>query len=619
MFVRFWNSRQFSNKTQALARKVALSRKKSPKAFDFLEDRLPLATLSQSLYPPAAVSSATAGWFGLTTASDEDFQVVGMPRAYVNGFGQPGAAFVFSATTGALVATMANPSPASGDYFGNSVSVSGNTVVVGAPYDNAGVSQSGQAYVFNAKTGALVVTLDNPSPAVDDWFGYSVSVSGNMVVVGAYSDNTGAFDSGQAYVFDATTGSLIATLANPSPANIDHFGASVSVSGNTVVVGTPNDGTGAPTSGQAYLFNSSTGALMTTIANPSPATSDHFGASVSASGNSIVIAGGGQAYVFDGTTFALMSTLDNPSSLASDRFGNSVSVSGNTVVVGAFSAYSNSGSADNSGKAYVFNATTGTLIDTLTNPTPARFDQFGTSVSVWGNIVAVGTPYDDTQNVDQGVVYVYTLANITTPPKVVSVTPNGNIASLAGDQRSRVASLVVAFDQPVQLDANALTLALHTNNVTFNGVVQPNGFGALPIALNFLTTDKITWIVTFTVNTDDGSDGFKSLRDGVYDLNIAAARVHPFGVSGISMAANSSITFHRMFGDTGAPNTPAGGTPGTDFAAVVNTGDNLSFRGAFNNPAAYKSFLDFNGDGVINSGDNLQFRNRFNKALTWRV
>src|SRR5207344_2378156 len=69
-------------------------------------------------------------------------------------------------------------------------------------------------------------------------------------------------------------------------------------------------------------------------------------------------------------------------------------------------------------------------------------------------------------------------------PRVVSVTPNANIASLAGEQRSRVVSLVVVFDQAVQMDANALTLALHANGVAFNGVAQPAGFGALPAALN---------------------------------------------------------------------------------------------------------------------------------------
>lgn len=133
------------------------------------------------------------------------------------------------------------------------------------------------------------------------------------------------------------------------------------------------------------------------------------------------------------------------------------------------------------------------------------------------------------------------------------------------------------------------------------------------------TTDNITWVVTFTGNTEIGADGFASLQDGVYNLNIAAAKVHPLGSPGISMAANQTTTFHRLYGDTDAPGTPSGGTPGSDFFAIVNSGDNLGFRGAFNNPTNYKAFLDFTGDGTIVSGDNLQFRNRFNKPLTWRT
>jgi len=206
-----------------------------------------------------------------------------------------------------------------------------------------------------------------------------------------------------------------------------------------------------------------------------------------------------------------------------------------------------------------------------------------------------------------------------TAPHVVSVTVNGNIPSLAGSQHSRVVSLVVAFDQPVQLDTDALTLAPHTNNVVFAGVAQPAGIGVLPASLVLATTNNITWVVTFSGNTENGADGLNSLQDGVYDFNIAAAKVHPLGVPGISMAGNASTTFHRLFGDVNPPTTPAGGLPGSDFEAVVNSADNLIFRNAFNNPANYKAFLDFNGDGLINSLDNLQFRNRFNRPLKWSV
>lgn len=99
-------------------------------------------------------------------------------------------------------ATLANPTPAITDNFGRSVATSGNNVVVGAHLDDTGATNSGQAYVFNATDGALIVTLANPTPAADDVFGESVSVSGSNVVVGASADDTGATNSGQAYVFN---------------------------------------------------------------------------------------------------------------------------------------------------------------------------------------------------------------------------------------------------------------------------------------------------------------------------------------------------------------------------------------------------------------------------------
>src|SRR5690349_3219679 len=95
-------------------------------------------------------------------------------------------------------------SRAGGEYFGNSVWVSGNTVVVGTPLDDTGGSQSGQAYLFDATDAHLIATLAKPTRADGDHFGNSVSVSGNTVVVGAPYGKQG----GHAYVFDATTGDL---------------------------------------------------------------------------------------------------------------------------------------------------------------------------------------------------------------------------------------------------------------------------------------------------------------------------------------------------------------------------------------------------------------------------
>ncbi len=199
------------------------------------------------------------------------------------------------------------------------------------------------------------------------------------------------------------------------------------------------------------------------------------------------------------------------------------------------------------------------------------------------------------------------------PPQLISVTPNGDIASLAGVQRSRVASLAIVFDRPVQLDANAIALALHTNNVSYDGVARPTGVGVLPGSLNFASADNTTWFVTFNGNTEAGVDGWNSLQDGVYDLNIVANRVHPVGAPTVNMTANSTTTFHRLFGDTDAP------SGGADLQAIVTIADNLVFRGAFNNSSNYVAGVDFQGDGAIAIDDNFQLRSRFNKLLSWRT
>jgi hypothetical protein len=213
------------------------------------------------------------------------------------------------------------------------------------------------------------------------------------------------------------------------------------------------------------------------------------------------------------------------------------------------------------------------------------------------------------------------LASAAVPPQIVSIKPNGGLAAdaLGGAQQSRLVNLEVTFDQPVQLDTDAMALALHTNNVAYAGVAQPSGIGALPTLVFTPNTDKTTWTVTFAgENTEVGADGFASLVDGVYDLTIDGTKVHPLGDESVGMSGNTTATFARLFGETAEAFGQANGAA-TDFSAVVNSGDNLAFRTAFNRPDTYNASLDFNGDGSISSGDNLAFRTRFNKSLNWTV
>jgi len=322
------------------------------------------------------------------------------------GAANAGSAYLFDATTGNLLQTFNNPTPILNDLFGFSVSVSGNNVLVGTPVDDTGAIDAGSAYLFDATTGNLLQTFNNPTPVNQDQFGISVSVSGNNVLVGTRLDDTGAIDAGSAYLFDATTGNLLQTFNNPTPILNDNFGESVSVSGNNVLVGTTLDDTGAIDAGSAYLFDATTGNLLQTFNNPTPAFSDRFGFSVSVSGNNVLVGatGAGAAYLFDATTGNLLQTFNNPTLVIGDNFGAPVSVSGNNVLVGAF--LEDTGAMD-AGSAYLFDATTGNLLQTFNNPIPILNDHFGFSVSVSGNNVLVGAPLEDTGATSAGSAYLF--------------------------------------------------------------------------------------------------------------------------------------------------------------------------------------------------------------------
>jgi hypothetical protein len=339
-----------------------------------------------------------------------------------------GKAYIFDVTTGALVHTLDNPNPdgvGSNDNFSRSVAISGNYAIVGAYFeDDAGGTNSGKAYIFNVATGALVHTLDNPNPdgvGSNDYFGRAVAIDGNSAIVAAYrEDDAGGTVSGKAYIFNVTSGALVHTLANPNAFGTsagDQFGWSVAISGDRCIVGANlEDDIDGVTSGKAYIFDVTTGTVDYTLDNPNAyttSTQDYFGASVAISGNRAIVGaygeddtGGiisGKAYIFDVTTGTLLHTLDNPNPFgvgSGDYFGWKVGISGNYAIVSArweddAEKFPN---GDNSGKAYIFDVTTGALVHQLDNPNAydtTDSDFFGTSVAISGNYAIVGAPGED--------------------------------------------------------------------------------------------------------------------------------------------------------------------------------------------------------------------------------
>ena len=393
-------------------------------------------TPSKVLNNPNAYGTSVNDYFGSSVAVDGNRVVVGAYAEDDAAGETSGKVYIFDATTGSLLRTLDNPNAYStpvNDYFGQSVAISGNLAIVGARQeDDSSGLQSGKAYIFDVTTGSLLHTLDNPNAygtSADDYFGYSVAISGNLAIISArYEDDAGG-TSGKAYIFDVTTGSLLRTLSNPNAYGTsagDAFGYCVAMSGDLAIVGAPlEDDAGGTNSGKAYIFDATTGSLLHTLHNPnaySTSANDNFGISVAISGNLAIIgaryeddAGGtdsGKAYIFDATTGSLLQTLHNPnaySTSANDSFGRSVAISGNRVVVGAHDEGDAGGTY--SGKAYIFDATTGSLLHTLNNPNAygtSANDNFGISVAISGNLAIIGVPYeDDAGGTDSGKAYVY--------------------------------------------------------------------------------------------------------------------------------------------------------------------------------------------------------------------
>ncbi len=378
-----------------------------------------------------------------------------------------GSAYVYdlaSATPTTALTILSNPAPTAAGTFGISVAISGNRVVVGAAGDDQGAPDAGTAYVFDIGSGTPgtpIAVLNNPGPGFGDNFGFSVGISGTRVVVGALFDDTGASLSGSAYVYDLAGGtptSPVLTLNNPDPARLDSFGGSVAISGTLVAVGASGDDTGATNAGSVYIYDLNAGspsAPVVTLHNPSP-VGGWFGRSVAmggariavgASGNDTVTANSGDAYVYDlstGTPTSPVAALNNPSPAEDDQFGVSVAISGMRVVVGA---PMDDMAATDAGSAFAYDlgsATPASPVAMMNNPGLAERDQFGTSLAISGSRLVVGAPMDDTGTTDAGSAYVYDLGGgAPTSPAFTLNNPSPAASDFFGRSVATSGTLVV--------------------------------------------------------------------------------------------------------------------------------------------------------------------------------
>jgi hypothetical protein len=388
-------------------------------------------TVGLSIAPALAYGEETklvaddgAAWdnFGQCLAISKNTIVIGSHNDDDNGYSS-GSAYVFERGGSSWVQSekLNASDTAAGDYFGISGAISGTTIVVGSYGDDDTGSASGSAYVFELSGGSWVQSekIIASDAAAGDWFGRTVAISKNTIVVGSYGDDDNGFDSGSAYVFERSGDSWVQSekLIASDAAAEDWFGRTIAISENTIVIGAPCQGD----TGSAYVFERSGGSWVQSekLTASDAAVWDYFGISVAIDGNTIVVGSygdddngfdSGSAYVFErsGDSWVQSEKLIGSNTATGDLFGYSLAISKKTIVVGAIR---NDDAGYQSGSAYVFKFQARSRkwveSDKLTASDGEAEDHFGGSVAISGKTIVVGADGDDDSGLSAGSAYVY--------------------------------------------------------------------------------------------------------------------------------------------------------------------------------------------------------------------
>lgn len=384
---------------------------------------------------PAVLTAADGmpnDWFGRSVSIDGDTALVGADAADEGGNDNQGAAYVFVREAGGWVqqARLVADDGAQFDQFGISVAVSGDTALVGSP--------ANAAYVFERNAGVWTQTakLTASDGVSDDTFGIAVALDGDTALVGARQANVdGRNNQGAAYVFVRSAGTWTeqAKLTASNGLAFDLFGDAVALSGDVAAVGAAfADPGGNDAQGAAYIY-ARTGTIWTeqaVLGASDAAPGARFGSSVAASGDSVVVGSNYAdigANVRQGAAYVYQrsGTTWSEQAKLSAAAGTTNSEFGISAAIDGDVAVIGAWFDAGVGSAHVFQRAGGAWSETATlaSANPGDNDQFGNSVSVSGDIALIGAWLTDINGqVDQGAVHVFTLEG--PPAALIDVDPD---------------------------------------------------------------------------------------------------------------------------------------------------------------------------------------------------
>jgi len=313
---------------------------------------------------------------------------------------------------------------ATGDFFGARMSMSGDTVVIGSPHDSRDASWSGSAYVF-VKDGSGWVQQQKllpTTPANDQVFGLSVSIEGDTIVVGCPGEGDATMPfAGAAYVFVRTGSNWVLQQKLLLPeARSSGFGGAVAISGNSIVVTAGGDSDGNFLPGTASVFTRDQNGVWSfqqKVRASDQIRDQMYGGSVAISGDTVLVgseyiapnhgASIGVVYVYErvGTVWTERNKLTSSTWRGGYEFGRYLAIDGNIAVIGA---YHEEHGANTRGSVYVFVRDNGEWTQQqklFVKEDLAESDFFGASVAIHGSTIIAGNSGADEQ---RGAAYIFT-------------------------------------------------------------------------------------------------------------------------------------------------------------------------------------------------------------------
>ncbi len=352
--------------------------------------------------------------FAYAVATDGLYTIIGVPREDTL-HSNSGAAYLYKKLyngTHTLISKLKAPIPSANANFGNSVAIDGNYILVGAENEDF----NGEAYLFKKDSDTFVTLFMDNNRTQNDKFANAVSMSGDYIVIGADHTNIGTFiHAGNATLFKKDANGTIrpiGILSSPAYQDNNFFGKSVSIDGNFIVVGSTKNARG-DSKGQAYLYkidqNSSKNPIrrIKSIEAQDGVNDDNFSSCVSISGDYIAIGAPnndekGSVYIFEknGNDVTQMTKIQVHDVTSNALFGSSVSLKGDYLLIGASG---DSTIAPNAGSAYMFKREGDIFrqIDKIYADDAGIYKNFARFVSLSDDSLAIGMDYNNTDSSTQ--------------------------------------------------------------------------------------------------------------------------------------------------------------------------------------------------------------------------